>query len=665
MRKCGKKLVCAAILTSMLLSGCGNNGAENAKKGEIVQVPVEISTAESEIFVKAVEGMSEDFILGADVSTLIAQENSGVKYYDENGNEADLLLTLARNGVNTIRIRVWNDPYDANGKGYGGGNNDVSTAIAIGKRATGYGMGVMIDFHYSDFWADPSKQMVPKAWEGLSAEEKGAKAEEFTYNSLKQMLDTGVNVTMVQIGNETTTGLSGETKWSDMSDILNGGSKAVRAISAEFGRDIQIAVHFTNPEDAGKYERYAQMLKKFKVDYDVFASSYYPYWHGSLENLTEVLTTIANDYGKKVMVAEVSYAYTMEDGDGSGNTISDEAVCVLPYGVTVQGQVDCIRDVTQAVVDTGNGIGIMYWEPAWIPVPGNSYEERATLWRDYGSGWASEYAAEYDPEDAGKYYGGSAWDNQALFDFDGKPLPSLSVFRFLRTGATTEKKIDSVQNVELKVRIDDEVKLPETVVARFNNGEESAVSVAWKLDGVKFDNTKPGEYQVGGVAKSGDAEFECKCTVKIVEKNYIENPGFEEEDLSMWEFENVDNVTSELFVIDKSVDAVAGTKSLHFYSTGNVNFVAKQVVTNLNPGTYKFSLAIHGGDARNAEMEIFAIADGVEYTAPAGVTKWQEVTYPTIENIVSTDGTITVGARVKTDPSAWGNLDEFLLAPVE
>lgn len=666
MRRFGKKCICIMVIASMMLSGCGNNNAtDNRNRGEIVQVPVEISTAESEIFVEAVEGMPEDFILGADASTLIAQEKSGVKYYDENGNEADLLLTLARNGVNTIRIRVWNDPYDANGNGYGGGNNDVATAIEIGKRATSYGMGVMIDFHYSDFWADPSKQMVPKAWEGMTPEEKGVAAHDYTYNSLKEMLDAGVNVTMVQIGNETTTGLSGETKWSDMSDILCGGSNAIREISAEYSKDIQVVVHFTNPEDAGKYERYAQMLKKFKVDYDVFASSYYPYWHGSLENLTEVLTIIANDYGKKVMVAEVSYAYTMEDGDGSGNTISEDAVCELPYGITVQGQVDCVRDVTQAVVDTGNGIGIIYWEPAWIPVPGSSYEERAALWRNYGSGWASEYAAEYDPEDAGKYYGGSAWDNQAMFDFDGKPLPSLSVFRFLRTGATTEKKIDSVQNVELKVRIDDEVKLPETVTAKFNNGDEEEVAVAWNVAGITFDNTKPGEYKLSGVARSGDATFDCKCIVKIVEKNYIENPGFEDDDLSMWVLNNVDNVTTELFVIDKPVDAVGGTKSLHFYSTDRVEFTAEQTVTNLNPGTYKFSLAIHGGDARNAEMEIYAIADGVEYTAPAGVTKWQEVTYPTIEEIVSTDGTITIGVRVKTDPSAWGNLDEFLLAPVE
>lgn len=666
MKRFGKKIICMAILASMMLAGCSNTDAnENTNRGEIVQVPVEISTAESEIFVEAVEGMSEDFILGADVSTLISEEKSGVKYYDENGNEADLLMTLARNGVNTVRIRVWNDPYDENGNGYGGGNNDVSTAIEIGKRATSYGMAVMIDFHYSDFWADPAKQMVPKAWEGMSAEEKGTAAHDYTYNSLKEILDAGVNVTMVQIGNETTKGLSGETKWSAMRYIFNGGSSAIREISAEYSKDIQVVVHFANPEEAGSYERYAQMLKKFKVDYDVFASSYYPYWHGTVENLTEVLKSIADNYGKKVMVAEISYAYTMENGDDFGNTISEDAVCEYPYGITVQGQVDCIRDVTQAVVDTGNGIGVMYWEPAWIPVPGNTYEEREVLWRDYGSGWASEYSAGYDPEDAGVYYGGCAWENQALFDFEGNPLPSLSVFRFLRTGATAEKKIDSVKNVELKVRIDDEVKLPETVTAKFNDGEEQDVTVTWNLNGINIDNTKPGEYQVQGTAKSGDAEFDCKCTVKIVEKNYIENPGFEDDDLSMWTLNNIDNVTTELFVIDKPVDAVDGTKSLHFYSTSNVNFTVEQVVTDLKPGTYKFSLAIHGGDARNAEMEIYAIADGVEYIVPTGVTKWQEVTYPTIDNIVTTDGTVTVGVRIKTDPSAWGNLDEFLLAPVE
>lgn len=675
MRK-SSRIICAFLGAMLMVTACSTSGANDVNneknagnlpdEAEISIKQVELSTAPAEIFVEAIPDMPGDFILGADMSTLIAQEKSGVKYYDENGNEADPLLTLARNGVNTIRIRVWNDPYDENGNGYGGGNNDVATAIEIGKRATEYGMGVMIDFHYSDFWADPAKQMVPKAWEGMTPEEKGVAAEGYTYESLKQMLDAGVNVTMVQIGNETTNGLSGENKWSAMTKIMEGGSVAIRKISEEYRKDILIVAHFTNPEDTAKLEKCAQMLWKFEIDYDVFASSYYPFWHGTTENLTNILTKISEQYNKKVMVAEISYAYTMEDGDGFGNTISEDAVCELPYAITVQGQADCIRDVTKAVVDVGDaGIGIMYWEPAWIPVKAVTQADREGLWNKYGSGWASVYSKAYDPDDAGKYYGGSAWDNQALFDFDGKPLPSISVFRFLKSGAETEKKIDSVNNVELKVRIDDEIVLPETVTAAYNNGDVEEVPVAWNTTGIIMDNTKGGEYTVSGTAKYNKEEFDVTCHIKVVEKNYIENPSFEDEDISMWVLNNIDDVTTELFVSDKAVDAIEGGKSMHFYSTKGVDFTMEQTITNLKPGIYKYSMGIHGGNARNQVMEIYAIADGKEYTMATGVTAWQEVSYPAIDGIVTTDGTIVIGVRVKCDAGAWGNLDEFLLAPVE
>ena len=123
----------------------------------------------------------------------------------------------------------------------------------------------------------------------------------------------------------------------------------------------------------------------------------------------------------------------------AGNTISKVGPRVS-ISVSVQGQADAVRDCIQAVVDVGEaGIGVFYWEPAWIPVPGNSYNQRFELWQRYGSGWATSYAASYDPEDAGKYYGGSSWDNQALFDFSGNPLPSLGVFKEVDTGTNPDE----------------------------------------------------------------------------------------------------------------------------------------------------------------------------------------------------------------------------------
>lgn len=384
------------------------------------------------VSVDKVEGLPDDFVFGCDVSSLISEEKSGVVYYNFAGEKEDLLKILADNGVNTIRVRVWNDPYDAEGFGYGGGNCDVTNAILIGKRATEYGMGVHIDFHYSDFWSDPGKQMVPKAWEAMSIEEKETAVYDFTTESLDLILAAGVNVTMVQVGNEITSGMSGEKNKTNVARLLKQGSKAIRELSEKYKKEILVAVHYTNPEKK-TYSGYASTLATNEVDYDVFVSSYYPYWHGTLENLTSELSKIATKYNKKVMVGVISYAYTFADGDGSANNINEGAWGEFNYEISEQGQVNSVRDCVEAVLAVGSqGIGVCYWEPAWLPVPFSAEESRYMRWQKYGSGWASYFAGSYDPNDAGKYYGGSGWDNQALFDFSGHPLESLKMFNMMR-----------------------------------------------------------------------------------------------------------------------------------------------------------------------------------------------------------------------------------------
>lgn len=382
---------------------------------------------EEMIQVEPVENLPRDFIMGMDVSSVLALENSGVIYRDADGTARDLFEILAENGVNWIRVRVWNDPYDSEGRGYGGGNCDIVAAEEIGRRATAQGMRLLVDFHYSDFWADPSKQMVPKAWEGMTLEEKADALYAYTCESLQRLCDAGVDVGMVQIGNETNAYFCGEKDWDSICVLMNAGCRAVRETCPQ----VRIALHFANPEWGGKYLMWARELQKHQVDYDVFASSYYPYWHGTLDNLQAVLGEIRQTYGKDVMVAETSYAYTLTDSDFSSNTIGVSASCDLPYPVSVQGQADEVADVIRTVNAAG-GIGVFYWEGAWVTVGGKNWSENHALWEKYGSGWASSYAGTYDPNDAGRYYGGSACDNQAMFDATGRALASLQVFRLVR-----------------------------------------------------------------------------------------------------------------------------------------------------------------------------------------------------------------------------------------
>ena len=363
-------------------------------------------------------------IRGVDLSSILAVENAGVTFCNEYGRKQDIFRTLSEHGVNYIRVRVWNEPYDSRGNSYGGGNCDLYTAAEIGRRAAKYGMKLLVDIQYSDFWADPEKQTRPKYW--IQHDHETLKGEIYKYTAwvLETISEAGGNIGMVQVGNETNCFFCGETDMYKICDLFASGDQAIR----DFDRSVLIAHHFANPS-TGSYAWYAQVMDECNLDYDVFATSYYPYWHGTTENLTAVLKEIADTYNKYVMVAETAYPYTSEDGDTFGNAVSEDSdSAVFRYDISVEGQAQCLTDVFQAVANVGEkGIGVFYWEPAWLGVNGISWEEQSSLWKKYGSGWATDYAAEYDASVTGA--GGSSYDNQALFDFEGNSLKSLQVFR--------------------------------------------------------------------------------------------------------------------------------------------------------------------------------------------------------------------------------------------
>ncbi|MGM1022412.1 MAG: glycosyl hydrolase 53 family protein [Bacillota bacterium] len=611
----------------------------------------------ADIFVKKVEGLKSDFIKGVDISSILSLEQSGVRFYNEQGTEQDIFQTLKESGVNYVRVRVWNNPYDAKGNGYGGGNNDLARAIEIGKRATDNGLKLLVDFHYSDFWADPGKQHVPKAWQNLSFADKEQAVYDYTRDSLQQLIDQGIDVGMVQVGNETNQSFIGEKDWTKISALFNKGSQAVRAVDP----NILVALHFTNPETPGRYASYAKALSDNHVDYDVFASSYYPFWHGSLSNLTAVLKQVTDTYGKKVMVAETSYAYTSEDGDGHGNSAPRSSGQTLDYPISAQGQATSVRNVIEAVSNVGDaGIGVFYWEPAWLPVgPKADVEQNKRLWEQYGSGWAASYAAGYDPDDAGKYYGGSAVDNQALFDFTGHPLPSLNVFNYVNTGAVATLQIDEVQAVTLTVNAGENISLPDSVTVTYNDGSTGTLAVEWDQAALEQAVSQgEGSYVIKGTAKGG---YPAQAMLEIRRPNLLVNGGFEQSDQSMWKITYVDGSAPHTDYQNKASDAKSGQYSLHFYSADAVNFQVEQAVYGLKPGYYELSMSIQGGDAKNAQMKLFAATGGKETKVDTGVNGWVQWNQPVIRDIRVTDGKLTVGASIQADGGAWGSLDDFYL----
>ena len=506
--------------------------AETAEQEvEIIAFALPDGPEEADVYIEPIPDISDDFIRGMDASSVLVNEKSGAVYYNYEGEVQDVFMTLAQSGVNYIRLRVWNDPYDEKGNGYGGGNNDVATAIELGRRASKYGMKVCIDFHYSDFWADPKRQHAPKAWEGMSADKKSSALYEFTKTSLSEILDAGVNVGMVQIGNEINNGMSGETQISAVMKLLDAGSRGVREISQQYEKEIQVVVHYTNIDEADKIDSIAGDLQNYGIDYDIFALSYYPFWDGTMENMQEVVKNIQDKYGKKVMIAETSYCYTSEDGDGSGNSFDGIEDLVEGYAATVQSQASMIRDICAAANEAG-ALGIFYWEGTWIPV-GSADKDNSPLWEEFGSGWASSYAAEYDPEDAGLYYGGCSWDNQAMFDFEGHPLASLNVFKYLKYGAVAPLAIDSIPEVHVSCDVGGEVKLPETIDVIYNDRSANAqVAVTWdETQLAAIDTKNGGTYEIDGLLEDG-TETTCYVEVKMI--NHVQNPSFEDADTSMW-----------------------------------------------------------------------------------------------------------------------------------
>ncbi len=657
-----KKLrIIPALLLCLALAGCGGKNETDWRP-----IPLQTEVSSDSLYVQKVEALPQDFILGMDASCVPSLEAGGVRYFDQEGNEKDVYQILRENGINYIRVRIWNDPFDGNGQGYGGGNCDIENAIAIGKRATEQGMKLLVNFHYSDFWADPGKQMVPKAWKGMSIDDKSQALYEYTKDCLQKLTDAGVDVGMVQIGNETNGALCGEKSsdtggWMRICQLLSAGSRAVREVCP----NALVAVHFANPEKVTNYESYSKNLEYYQVDYDVFASSYYPFWHGTLENLSQVLGKVAATYHKKVMVAETSYAFTADDSDFYGNTIGDGGGIVKDYPFTLQGQANLVRNVIDTVANTENGIGVFYWEGTWIAAGGGSYEENLALWEKHGSGWASSYAKQYDPEDAGKWYGGCAVDNQAFFTPDGKATEALKVFALVRQGNTVENRADAIEDVNLILDLNGEVTLPETVNAVMLDNSKQAIPVTWhNVDAEAMKAGGAAKYTILGTAGG----MEARCYVSMVEFNYLENWSFEDGDAG-WTATAIGKF-NELKVEDKVTDSLTGTKHYHFWGAdaNTVEFTLEQEVKNLKSGKYTYSISIMGGDGGATEIYAYVKINGqIAARADTQITVYDEWHTAVVENIEYTEGdSITVGIYVKcAGPNAWGKIDDAMLNSVK
>lgn len=678
----------------------------------------------SELFINKISNYNEDSIRGMDVSSYLSimkafekvkenmkaagasdSEIARIGFKDWNGkvlDEQGFFNLLAEAGVNYIRIRVWNNPYDANGKSYGGGNNDINTAIEMGKYVTKAGMKVLIDFHLSDFWADPGKQKAPKAWADYTADQKANAVSEYITDCLSKLIkDNGVDVAMVQVGNETNGAVCGVNEWSDMNKIFDAGCDAVHAA----GENILAAIHFTNPQKEGLLMDYAKNLSEYDgdgdgtkegVSYDVLASSYYPNSHGTMENLTNVLTDVAKTYDKYVVVAETSWANTYKFGH-SANKSDFRTGDYVNYNVTLQGQANEVRDVINAVnnidVTLSNGnkaaLGFFYWEPAWISAM-TVYDEAGNLKADAekieaenkeldsecGSGWASRYSVEYDPDDAGLWWGGSGMTNQSVFSFNGNPLPVLDVYNpyCLKYGAkASEIKPDGYASETISIETGQTVdKLLPKIKVTYNDSTEIAKDVNWNKEDVEKVNKAAsttagiGSYIINGTL-ADDASYKVTVTVNVDGVNLLADPGFENKE-SSW------TVTGKGGAVKSGEDKRSGEMCLHFYSDTDFKFTASTKTKVTKAGYYTAYIYMQGlSSAGTREGEslkfIASTEDGKKYesesTTLAGWLGWKQVKvnniYVSEDMVKNGKNTITLSVDAALNAGSWGTIDDASL----
>ncbi|MEJ3746294.1 arabinogalactan endo-1,4-beta-galactosidase [Actinomycetes bacterium KLBMP 9797] len=336
-------------------------------------------------------------VRGVDISTLAKNEAHGAVYRDRHGRVRDPLAILDGYGVNYARLKVWVNPAD--------GFNDKAHVLAMAKRVKARGWGLLIDFHYSDAWADPGKQNKPAAWAALDFAGLTQALYDHTYDVLAALRAQRTPADIAQLGNEINGGMLWPDgrwdNWDNLAALLKAGGAAVKAASPR----TKVMLHLAEGGNNGGHVWWFDNAIARGVTFDVIGVSHYVYWHGTLASLQSNLDDLTARYGKPAMVVEVAYGFTLDQQDHQENIFNASLAAAGGYPATPAGQAAALRDTIDVVRSVPNrrGQGIFYWEPTWTAVP--------------GGGW--------DPADPTS---GNGWENQALFDYRSRPLPALHEF---------------------------------------------------------------------------------------------------------------------------------------------------------------------------------------------------------------------------------------------
>jgi arabinogalactan endo-1,4-beta-galactosidase len=340
-----------------------------------------------------------DMMLGADLSFAGQEVAAGTTFTDQ-GRAADPVQILHAHGGNYVRMRLWVNPP--------AGYSDLASDLALARQARAEGMKVYLDIHYSDFWADPQHQDTPAAWQGQDLPTLANTVRSYTHDVISAFARQGTPVDMVSIGNEIRNGMlwptgqidwTAGTGWDNLATLLRAGIQGARSADPA-GHPLRVMLHYDQGGDNATSYQFFHNLVSRDVHFDVIGLSYYTFWHGPLTALRDNVDKLAAQFGKDIVIAETQYAWTLANGDTTGNFVWQASQLEAGYPAGPGGQLSFLNDLLSilAQVPGGHGAGLFYWEPEWVP----------------GVGW--EPGA------------GAPNDNLTLFDFQGRALPSMGLF---------------------------------------------------------------------------------------------------------------------------------------------------------------------------------------------------------------------------------------------
>jgi len=350
------------------------------------------------------------------MSYLDELEAVGARFYD-NGVQKNAMAILKDHGMNMVRLRIWHTPDN--------GRDGLPATLLMAKRIQSAGMEFMLDFHYSDYWADPGKQYKPAAWEGLNFSVLRDSVRTYSADVIQALVDQGTPPDIVQVGNEITTGMLWDegrvggsfdttSQWGRFTSLVKAGIEGVREAG---GEDIQIMIHIDRGGSAAGVRWFFDNLTARNVEYDLIGLSYYPFWHGDLGDLEAAMDVAVSRYEKPVMLVEIAYPWTLQWFDSQNNFVGSSSQLTPGFPATPQGQKAMIEAIVQRVLNlpNGMGIGVCYWSPELWALP--------------------QYP--------------TAWENLAIFDNHGEVLPAVDALNPFFNVATEQEEMPRDQTLEL------------------------------------------------------------------------------------------------------------------------------------------------------------------------------------------------------------------------